>query len=329
MIALGLSGCAVLSPAPVRRAPASPRAYVTNNLEGAVAVVDTAERRVVASIPIPNPTGRWPFPAFVAAAADGARVYVANLNGASITEIDTAANAVVRTIPLTHPPRGLALTPDGRKLYVAGDGNEGFVIDTDAGEVVATIRFEQAGFDVQVARDGTRAYFTLAEGALAEVDVANDEVVFVLGGLVFPSAVALHPRKRIAYVLSNTDLGDVTVVDLATRAVAGTIRVDMNPVAAALSDDGRRLYVANRGSGTLSVVDTDRGEVLAGVAVGTVPHGVALSADGREAYVTASGSDALVVVSTETFEVLATVRMSKPGARPLGVVVVGGAAAMR
>lgn len=63
-----------------------------------------------------------------------------------------------------------------------------------------------------------------------------------------------------------------------------TIKVGEFPQYAALSHDGRRLFVANSGGNDLSVVDTPSGAVQS-LLVGHAPHGLLLSHDGDRLYV--------------------------------------------
>lgn len=104
---------------------------------------DPAMPDLVTTIEVP--AGPW-HPAF---SRDGRRVYFPNMRANAVTEIDTSSWSVVREI--THPrfaaPHGIALSADGRKLYVgnrnekpASDGSDpanGFVavIDADTGRV--------------------------------------------------------------------------------------------------------------------------------------------------------------------------------------------------
>ncbi|HYT72848.1 MAG TPA: hypothetical protein VEK78_15790, partial [Gemmatimonadales bacterium] len=54
--------------------------------------------------------------------------------------IDLAARKVIDTIPVGRRPWGIALSPDGRRLYTAdGRSNQVSVIDTGGRKVVATI----------------------------------------------------------------------------------------------------------------------------------------------------------------------------------------------
>jgi YVTN family beta-propeller protein len=58
-----------------------------------------------------------------------------------VSVVDAKSLEVVRTIPVGQRVWGLALTPDGRKLYAANSlSNDVSVIDTTTDEVVATVK---------------------------------------------------------------------------------------------------------------------------------------------------------------------------------------------
>jgi YVTN family beta-propeller protein len=71
--------------------------------------------------------------------------YVANHDSNNVSVIDTATNKVVATIPVGHSPNGIAVTPDGKRVYVTNDNDfvSGLsviaVIDTSINRVVARI----------------------------------------------------------------------------------------------------------------------------------------------------------------------------------------------
>src|SRR5688572_31068947 len=50
-------------------------------------------------------------------------VYVTNETGGDLTVIDGGTNEVVATIPLGKRPRGIKVSPDGTKLFVALSGS--------------------------------------------------------------------------------------------------------------------------------------------------------------------------------------------------------------
>jgi YVTN family beta-propeller protein len=54
--------------------------------------------------------------------------------------IDTASNAIIAAIPVGKRPWNMAITPDGRKLYVAcGRSNAIAVVDTATNAKIADI----------------------------------------------------------------------------------------------------------------------------------------------------------------------------------------------
>lgn len=109
-----------------------------------------------------------------------------------------------------------------------------------------------------------------------------------------PRAVAVHPDGTFAYIVSlSAGLGDgegqVTIVETATRAVKGTIPVGQQPLSAAISPDGTRLYVSNERDGTLSVIDTVSRNVIA-VLPGGNGNSLVVSPSGERVYAaTAAG----------------------------------------
>jgi YVTN family beta-propeller protein len=64
--------------------------------------------------------------------------YITNADGVSV--IDTVSNTVIATIPVSGGTSGVAVSPDGSKVYVANSGtNSVSVIATASNTVIATI----------------------------------------------------------------------------------------------------------------------------------------------------------------------------------------------
>jgi YVTN family beta-propeller protein len=118
-----------------RPAAAAPFAYVVNQNDDTVSVLDTASKTVVATIPVGgSPEG-------VAVTPDAKHVYVANFFPSNtVSVIDTATNTVGATIPVGVVPFGVAITPDGKHVYVTHNASTGTVsvIDTATNTVEAT-----------------------------------------------------------------------------------------------------------------------------------------------------------------------------------------------
>jgi YVTN family beta-propeller protein len=122
-------------PVSVAVSPDGAHAYVANAFfhapNGAVSVIDTTTNSVIATIPV------GAIPDVVAVSPDGARVYVTNYwdgvvevggkivtwGAGTVSVIDAAARTVAATITVGRLPRGVAVSPDSSRAYVANVGD--------------------------------------------------------------------------------------------------------------------------------------------------------------------------------------------------------------
>jgi len=67
--------------------------------------------------------------------------YITNTNSNDISVIDTTKNTVVATVPVRYVPHGVAVMPDGTKVYVTNSypDNNVSVINTATNTVIATV----------------------------------------------------------------------------------------------------------------------------------------------------------------------------------------------
>jgi YVTN family beta-propeller protein len=69
---------------------------------------------------------------------------------------DTATNTVISTIPVDSIPFGVAITPDGNRIYVTIDTSDTVtVIDTATSAVVANIPVALNPLGIAIKPDGT------------------------------------------------------------------------------------------------------------------------------------------------------------------------------
>jgi uncharacterized repeat protein (TIGR01451 family) len=95
------------------------RAYIAD-VGGWLVVMDLTTEQFIARIPtlLPPTTAQW-----VTLSPDGTRAFITDSGSEqAVIIIDTGLNQVVGKVALGGTPRGIAVTADGKKLYVANDG---------------------------------------------------------------------------------------------------------------------------------------------------------------------------------------------------------------
>lgn len=116
--------------------PDGRRAYIANQGDANLSVIDMATLSVADTITIADPVNANG-PNGIAITPDGSRAYVTTLNGI-VSVVDTAAKAVVASVPVADLQGGIAVTPDGKHVYAGGYQNIS-VIDTATNSIVASI----------------------------------------------------------------------------------------------------------------------------------------------------------------------------------------------
>jgi YVTN family beta-propeller protein len=150
--------------------------------------------------------------------------------------IDTATNAVIATIGVGVSPVGVAITPDGSRVYVANNlGGSVSVINTGTNTVIATIGMAQPVVPA-ITPDGSRAYVTTNfTGSMVVIDTATNAVVATIVGVgTDPQGLAITPDGTHVYV-AGYDSNSVYVIDTATNTVSTKIGVGLSPVGVAIN----------------------------------------------------------------------------------------------
>ncbi len=304
-------------PRGVAVSPDGTRAYVVNEVDGTVSVIDTATNTVTTAITVGD------FPKSVAFHPDGTRAYVTNAADGTVSVINTATNTVTATINVGVSPFGVAVSPNGTRAYVANLGNDTVsVINTATNTVIGTIAVGDQPQGIAVSPDSTRAYVSNnADDSVSVINTATNTVITTIAVGVLPEGVAVSPDGARVYVANASDDDSVSVIDTATNTVIGTIAVGVIPVGVAVSPDGARAYVTNFDGGTLSVIDTATNTVTDTIAIAGFdnPNGVAVSPDGSRVYVTnySDGTVSVIDVSATQLNMVALQASTAPAASGL------------
>ena len=247
-------------------------------------------------------------------AVSSTKSYVANQGSNTVSVIDRANLAGTPvTINVVSAPRAIALSPDGTRAYVAGNGGVS-VIDTATNQVIATV-VTSAGdsYGIAVVQTGPntqRVYVTNAANNTVRVINADTATnTYTAGDSVQvgsdPRGIAVSADGTRAYV-ANWASNSVSVLDTTTASVIRTITVGTNPSGVAVSPDGTRVYVSNYGSNSVSVLDpVAPNPLVTSIAVDSQPFGLAISPDGSLLYA-ANAPDTVSMITTKNNSVYST-----------------------
>jgi YVTN family beta-propeller protein len=317
-----LGGCAV-GTGSVSAAGAAPKAYVGLFKDDAVAVVDTAQNKVLGTIAVPKgPHGLVVTP-------DGRKVYVSSDGASTVSVIDTATDRVVATIDVGANPHGLAVSGDGSRVLVSGWGsNRALVIDTVTDRVIGEVPVAQP-HNGTLSRDGRTGWVASQQQgatALVRLDLTAWKEVARVPLDKTPRGLELSPDgRRVLFTLAGVNA--IQVLDTATNRIATQIPVGASPHYAPFTPDGRSALAVVQGPGELAILDTASNTVAGTVAVGKAPHWSMSSSDGRTAYVTNEGSNDVSVVDLTRRTVMSTIAVGN-APRKIAVQPGAGAAAM-
>lgn len=217
--------------------------------DSAVVVFDTAQRKVVATIPdVSHVHGVLFVPQLD-------RVYASATGTDEVVAIDAKTFKIIARTPGGDYPDGMAYAPDVRRLYVSDEhGGTDTVIDVASNKRIATIPL---GGEV-----GNTQYDPVSKHIFANVQTRNQLVEIdpstnrVLSRTDLPGAEGNHglhidAPARLAFIACEGN-DKLLVLDLASRKVIASFAAARDPDVLAFDDRLGLLYVASE-SGVVSL----------------------------------------------------------------------------
>ncbi|SPE52475.1 Phosphoesterase [Verrucomicrobia bacterium] len=311
------------------------RRLVTSGLKPELLVLDAATGKILQQVPLPasgqtngqssvsslvvkpNVKEKLSFTGMVFS-PDGRRLYFSNVNGDlkvfSVGADGTLAPLFSAPLPPANAPgrkedipTGLAVSPDGKKLYVALNvANRLAELDAQSGKVLRSWEVGVAPFGVALA--GRKAYVSNWGGRRPDAQS--------LVGPIGRNGVVRVDARSIA------SEGSVSIIDLDSRGTAAEreLLTGLHACALAATPNGRYIVCANAGSDTLSVIDTRSERIVESILArqapgdlfGAQPDALAFDEHGRRLFACNASQNAVAVFDF------------KPGrSKMLGLIPVG------
>ena len=251
----------------------------------------------------------------------------------TLTPIDPKTGKPGKAV-VVHDPYNMYFTPDGKSAIVVEEAEKRLAFrDPHSMQMQYYIETPRCpGINhADFAIDGSFAIFTCEFGkGLVKIDLVDRKVMEYLklskGGM--PQDIRISPDGRKFYV-ADMHADGVFVIDGATFKETGFIQTGKGTHGLYPSRDGKKLYVANRGShkihgakagpGSVSVVDfaTDKVEVTWPIPGGGSPDMGNVSTDGKTLWLSGRYDHVVYAIDTRNGET----KVIKVGIEPHGLAV--------
>jgi YVTN family beta-propeller protein len=310
------------------------RIIQTNSAGDNVSIIDPATNKVVGTINgIEVNHG-------AAAAPDGSRYYISNEDKSTLDVVDRKTLAVTRSIPLSGHPNNIAISKDGRRVYVAIAEAPGSVdvIDTESLERVKTIPAKGAVHNTYVTPDGKYVIAGSIRGkTITVIDQKTETPVWWLemDQGIRPMAFLTNPDGSTKWIFAQlSGLNGFAVVDFATHKEINRIKL---PALAegkkpylyggneshgmAVTSDGKTLIVNSRLNSAIYFYSLPDLQVLGSTEVGRSPDWLTLTPDGKTAYVANAASNSVSVVDVKSMQEITRIPVGEVPKRNITAVL--------
>lgn len=169
----------------------------------------------------------------VALTADGTQAFTTNIAAMSVSAVDASARKLRATFPVGQRIEGLAVTPNGREVWVGGNESHAvYVLNGQTGAIEHTLSGFGMAYRVGITPDGKTAvmsdpglekihiYDVASHGMRAVIDVSPMEG----GQASSPQGITMSRDNRTAFVTLKA-AAKVAIVDIGTGKITGTLPV--------------------------------------------------------------------------------------------------------
>jgi YVTN family beta-propeller protein len=233
------------------------------------------------------------------AQATDPRVYVSDEDGGAVVVIDAKTDVVITRIPVGKRPRGLRVSPDGTRLFVALSGTP------------------KAGPNV---KDSDLPPADPSADGIGVVDLVAMKLLRVIPGGADPELFDVTSDGKRLWV-SNEDAAQASLVEVASGEVLRHVPVGKEPEGVAIHPGGKVVYVTNEGDNSVSVLDIETGAQVEQIFTGGRPRSVVFTADGSRAYIACETTHVIIVVDARTHQRIGAVDFDDASVRPMGLVI--------
>jgi YVTN family beta-propeller protein len=315
-------------------AASSVRIIQTNSAGDNVSVIDPAVNKVVGTIHgIEVNHG-------AAAAPDGSRYYISDEGQSTLDVVDRKTLKVTRRIALSGHPNNIAISKDGRRVYVSIAVAPGAVdvIDTASLERVKSIPMQGPVHNTYVTPDGRYVVSgSIPSHIITVIDQKTEEPVWSvkMDQGIRPMAFATNPDGSTRWIFAQlSGFNGFAVVDFATHKEINRIKLPELPPGEspylwggseshgmAVTADEKTLVVNSRLNSSIYFYSLPDLKLLGRTPVGRSPDWVTLTPDSKTAYVANAASNSVSVVDIQAMKEITRIPVGEVPKRNITAVL--------
>jgi len=266
-------------------------------------------------------------------------VLVSNEASNDISFIDAASDSVLRSLPVGKRPRGMKVSVDGSKLYVALSGSARGGPNVDESQLpppdrtadgIGIVDLTKLGLGsagtsrTPEARGGTVTQVAALQSRGEAKGAPPQEASALQAKLQSgndPETIDATPDGRVLAV-ANEDSAQVRLIQAETGELLATIPVGLEPEGLRFRPDGRVLYVTSEATDRLDVIDVTERRVIATLPVGKRPRSIVFDPEGEHAYITCELAGRVDVIDARAHRTLTSIEIEgTPKPMPMGMAL--------
>ena len=213
-------------------------------------------------------------PAGVALSTVNREAYISNTESSEISVIDVDSLEVKKTIDLNGSSLGVAVSPDGKRLFVSDWFNNCLVVIQLNSHERRCIEVGKAPAGISISEKNNEIYVVSRDSnSVFVVSLSEEKVVGKISVGDHPFGLKLLPVKNHLYV-ANVQSNDVSIVDLTERQEIKRVKVGKKPYCITFSMDGKKSFVTNQYSDSISIINTELLLLEKTVSSASFPEGI-------------------------------------------------------
>ena len=231
-------------------------------------------------------------------------------NGWSLTPVG-------KGLPLGDLPLNMAVSPSKKLIAVTNNGQSVQslqFIDAVNDKVLSSVVIPRSWYGIKFSSDEK---FLYASGGndnwILKYAIKNNQLVLndsiSLGkkwpNKISPTGIEIDDAKKTMYV-GTKENNTLYVIDLNSKKIIDSIKLDGEAYGCVLSPDKKRLYVSVWGADEVIIVNTAERKISDHIKVGDNPNELCLSKSGKLLYVANANDNSVSVINTQTLKVIET-----------------------